>query len=266
MAHDPVSFVRSLKLRHDETHVALSLAVESQDDKGRGAIVNKKSQGFVNRGALLSYDKSVEKDTKEDIMDIFSLAQMGASYYYDREKQTDKWYEEYTKVLMMVGFDIQSFNFVHYQSQEPSFQISKAVLDFVNTITAGDEAIKTTAMETMNALKWADSKTVELFSSNSSSPSNGNFQVGTVSTDATGTVQMATVVSYFSANDVKHNYFFFTYSNATLNMYKSAQVLIFNPSRYARVRGEIMTKLGVYANKDIAELPDFGKKWAIDRE
>ena len=256
---DPVTFVQSLKLANEETTMPMFVAV-SDDDKGKGAIVDKKAQGFVNRGALLSYDAKVPKQVKDDIMDIFSLAQMAASYSYDRFNDTENWYNEYVNVLNMVGFNIKKMSFLDYEPREPSFKLSKAMTTFVDQIAGGDESIKDTAMKTMDALKEADSQTVELFGSNSTTSSNGNVQFGTVTVDAIGTVQMATIAAYFSASVVKKNYFFFTYSNETMRMFKSADVLVLNTNQYSRVRKEVQKKLGDSARKGISELPDFGGK------
>ena len=256
---DPVAFVQSLKLANEEAKVPMFVAV-SDDDKGKGAIADKKAQGFVNRGALLSYDAKVPKQVKDDIMDIFSLAQMAASYSYDRFNDTENWYKEYVKVMMMVGFNIKEFNFIKYDSKEPSFQISQAMTTFVELIAGGDQSIVDIATKTMNSLKEADSQTVELFGSSSTTSSNGNCQLGTVTVDGTGTVQMATIAAYFSASEVKKNYFFFTYSNATLHMFKSADMYSFNTNQYARVRDVVQKKLGDSAKKGINKLPDFGGK------
>ena len=230
----------------------------SDYDQGKGAIADKKAQGFVNRGSLLSYDEKVPKQVKEDIMDVFSLAQMAASHYHDRFKDTENWYEMYVNVMMMVGFNIKEFNFLKYDSKEPSFQLSKAMVTLVDSIARGNQSINDTAKKTMNALKEANNQTVELFGSNSTSSSDGNVQIGTVTVDATGTVQVATIAAYFSGSVEKTNYFFFTYSNATLHMMKSADMLTFNTNQYARVRDEVQKKLGNSSNKGISTLPNFG--------
>ena len=141
---DPVSFVQSLKLANEETAMPLFLAV-SDDDKGKGAIVDKKVQGFVNRGSLLSFDENVPKQVKEDIMDVCTLAQIAASYSYDRFKDTENWYNEYFNVMFMVGFNIKKFNFVQCESKEPSFQLSEVMTTFLDQIAGGNNSIKSTA-------------------------------------------------------------------------------------------------------------------------
>mgnify|MGYP002803382455 CR=1 FL=1 len=258
---DPVSFVQSLKLANEERApraMPLLSAVSNIDNAGRDEIVDKKAQGFVNRGSLLSYDENVPKEVKEDIMDVFSLAQMAASHSYDRFKDAENWYKMYVNVMMMVGFNIKKFNFLKYDSKEPSFQLSQAMTTFVDSIAGGDQSIKVIAKKTMDALKDANNQTVELFGSSSTSSSNGNVQFGTVTVDATGAVQMATIAAYFSGSVEKTNYFFVTYSNATLHMFKSADMLTFNTNQYARVRDEVQKKLGNSAKKGISKLPDFG--------
>ena len=124
MAEDPVDFVRSVQLSNKKaTQMPLSFdqTVESKKtEEEKLAFGDQTRQGFIKRVALYSFDKGVEKSSKEDILDIFAFAQCAADDSYDREKEPENWFEVFTDVIMKIGFNIQKFYFVQYVSSGSS--------------------------------------------------------------------------------------------------------------------------------------------------
>ena len=224
--------------------------------KGKGKIEDKKPQNYVILGSLLSFDCNMSKELINDLIEVSLFSQLAASSSYDRLKKPEDWYKEYFKFMNMLGWTSQEFDFVSFKSHEKVFEISTVVTDKAKKLLADKKEMLDAIQSTFEAVKKADSKTVELFNSNSSGGGSGNFQVGTCSEDKSGMITMVSVNDYFTTEEKIKDFIFFKFENTKIKMFMSSGTLTFNKDQYRRVRDNVQQKLGDVAKKDVRKLPD----------
>ena len=109
-----LSFIKQLELvPMAEDQVQLALRAKSSPVK------EQKEQGFVDAGSLV---KKLSHVHKSDVLNSTLLAHLTADKKYNRNKDTDKWYEIYINVLGKVGWVVQELQFERYQASGQSFQ------------------------------------------------------------------------------------------------------------------------------------------------
>ena len=162
---------------------------------------------------MLSFDRNMSKELINHLLDVSLLAQLAASNYYDRLKKLNDWYKEYFKFLSLLGWSSRKFDFVSFKSHKKVFEISAAVTDKAKEILEKNKEMLAAIESTLQAVKKADSKTVELFDSNSSDGTSGNFQVGTCTEDQSGIITMVSVNDYFVTEEKIKNFMFFKFED-----------------------------------------------------
>ncbi|CAB4015156.1 Hypothetical predicted protein [Paramuricea clavata] len=244
---DPIRFVNSLVLA-DSEHVLHS--------KGKlPRLGSNKSEGYVDAGGLVSFTEKLTGQNKADVLNSTLLAQLAASKKHDRQTESDKWYKEYTNVLMNVGWVVQDFTFTEYNSKQESFEISKVVVELLLSLVGDEEPLLVDATKkTLEALKNSSSDTLKLFGSNSSSGKSGNFQIVPCTVDKSGQVTVAFIASYFNASSVNYDFLFFTYQDSAIKLKKSTDTFTLNEEVYAQVRQAIVDKLGARVKKFVKDL------------
>lgn len=219
---DPIlTFVASLDLdesRYNQTTYVL-------DKSHAGTLRERKEQGFVDCGSLVSFTENLSGQNKEDILNSTLLAQLAADKKYNRETQHDEWYKFYMKVLERVGWVEQNLTFDQYKSKQSSFEISEVVIELlVSLVGEGNPQMIDVVKKTLEALKNS-SATIKLFGSNSSSTKSGNFQIVPCTLDKSGQVTVGFIGCYFQASNVDRSFLFFTYNHSDIKLFKSANFL-----------------------------------------
>ncbi|MBZ9714503.1 hypothetical protein [Deinococcus multiflagellatus] len=210
-------------------------------------------QGLVDAGSLVSFVAGLSKQTKADVLNSTLLAQLAANKAYDRENDTDNWYKKYREVLENIGWVISEFKFTKYQASGTTLQIKKVVLELLAAIMSENPlAVTKATLDAVESLGDGDDR-VALFSSNSSNSSSGNFQVAAVVEDKK-TPTMMIGAFYFKSNDVKVNFLWAHFQTSNTSLYQGTQTLTLDEDVYARVRQQIIDKLGERATQYIADL------------
>ena len=96
-----------------------------------GKPADYKDQGFIDGGSLVSFTEKVKRHQREDVLNSTLLAQLAADKKYDRESQTDDWYNFYVQVLIEVGWDFKRFQFDKYIAQDESFKMATTIINVV---------------------------------------------------------------------------------------------------------------------------------------
>lgn len=182
------------------------------------------------------------------------LAQLAANKKYDREQETKQWYTFYHEVLENIGWAITSFSFNEYTSSDASLQMDKVALQVLAAIASGNQAIILQA--TLDALSKlpGDDKAVTLFDGHGSSGDGGNFQVGPVSEDTSGNVELGLGAFYFKASEHHTRFLFWSWSTRSVNVYQGTQRVVLSEDIYSQVRQQIVEKLGDKAQKFVADI------------
>ena len=247
MAH-LISFVNSLELADVTSENVFS-------SKGKlSKLTDNKSTGHVDAGSLVSFTEKLSGQNKADVLNSTLLAQLAATKKYDREAQYTEWYKKYTEVMSNIGWSISSFEFTKYHSKQPSFEISKVVLELLVSLIGAEDPLNSAVKKTLEALKSSSSDTIKLFGSLSSSGSGGNFQVVPCTLDKSGQVNVAFIGSYFKASNVKNDFLFFSYNNIDIDLSNATLAFTLNEEVYSKVRKAIVEKLGDRANTYVKDL------------
>ena len=208
----------------------------------------------VNAGSIVSFVAGLDGQAQSDALNSTLLAQLNSDHMYDREKQTQEWYRNYTSVLGKVGWVIQGFQFQKYNSSSQGLTMDKVVAEILQSMMTGNElAVALSAITALTSLAKDDGR-VNLFGHSTSSSSGGSFQLASA-TQENGVVAMNLGAFYTSYKTSQTNVLWWHYKSADVDIYKSGQGVTLNNDVYKQVRQPIIDKLGDKASTFIADLP-----------
>jgi hypothetical protein len=212
-----------------------------------------KEEAFVDAGSTVSFAANVSGQNRQDVLNSTLLAQLAANKQYNRQKQPERWYEEYATVLGKVGWVIQDFRFVKYKSSGNSLEIDKAVINILAAALAGKKT--GVIQETLDALKALPEKDgrLVLFNRMASSRDTGNFQIS-LATETNGALAMTIGAFHFTSSQSTTQFLFANYSASSTDLFQGAQTVTLNEQIYGTVRGAILAKLGTNAVDAIAAI------------
>lgn len=228
-----LAFVRSLKL-------SKSLRLDSPAAK-------------VLAGSLGSFTSGLSGQQMEDVQNSTLLAQLAANEKYPDQKDTTEWYNFYSGVLSHLGWIMQDLAFDEYESHQASFKLSEVTLELLSALIGDDKELLTVVKSTLDSFAKSQ-EGLTLFNENSASGRYARFQV-LPCTVTNGQVSLASIFSYFEANQLSENYFFFTYNSEDVTLTKAAQVLTLDEEIYGTVRQAVIDKLGENVSDFIKNLP-----------
>ena len=228
---------------------------ETHSDRVVGLPPDNMRGGYITGGGVATFTENVSGQVKQDILNATLLAQLAATKKYDRERNTEEWYREYNRVLGIVGFVIEGFEFDRYTASGSTLSMDEAVLEIIGALTTGNEvAVLTATLDAMRNLS-NDDKRIVLFDSHGSQSSNGNFQVYPCCQSPNGDVSLTLGAFYFKGTQKNTNFLFFQWSSSSTHLYKGVQKAVLNTEYYAAVRSSIVTKLGDNAVNLVKQLP-----------
>ena len=203
---------------------------------------------------MATFTENVTGQVKLDVLNATLLAQLAANKKYDRERSTEDWYREYNRVLGIVGFVIEDFEFDRYSASESTFSMDEAVLEIIGSLATGNEvAVLTSTLDAMRMLS-NDDKRIVLFDEHGSRSFYGNFQVYPCSQAPNGDVSLTLGTFYFKGTQKDTNFLFFHWSSSSTKLYKGVLKAVFNTEVYAAVRSSIVDKLGDNAVSLVASI------------
>lgn len=250
-ATDPVEFVRSIELAEPRYKLPESLRNKTLV---RDTPPDNKKEGYVVGGGLTAFTENVKGISKQDILDATLFAQLASDRKYDREHDTQNWYTYYKYILGNIGFVVENFSFQEYQASGGTFTMDAVVIELLAAIaTGGQSIIITETLKAFSALANTD-RQITIFSQQSASTNNGNFQVYPCDQAATGEVSMAMGAFYFNSDHHETSFLFFSWSSSNTHVYKGGQKTVLNQNVYSKVRSDVSAKLGDNAVNLVASI------------
>ena len=252
---DPKNFVTALELAELPSESVLDIQANYPSFGFPGESREKKEQGFVDCGSLVSFTENLSGQNKEDVLYSTLLAQLAANKKYHRETQHNEWYKRYMEVLENVGWVAQRLKFDQYKSRQGSFEISEVVIELLTSLVGDDNPhMISVVKKTLKALQKPSSDAIKLFGSNSSSAKSGNFQIVPCTLDKSGQVTVGFIGCYFEASEVDRRFLFFTYHDSKIKLCKSADRFTLNEKVYEEVRDIVRKKIGDKAKRFLVDV------------
>lgn len=202
------------------------------------------ASGAVDGNIIASFIDGVTGQQKNDVLNSCLLAQLAANAKFRRASQPVEWTNFYGSVLMNLAWVVPSFRFTTLRTSAQRFTIDQVILKLVQSFLNPAEISQLTAtMEAMKALENQDRRFV-IFERNSTSQSDGNFQVDSVGTSADGTLSLKLGAYSFDTNTSVTNVLWFSFSGNSTVLKVSKSTFVLNEEVFARIREPIVNKLG----------------------
>lgn len=250
-ASDRIDFVHGLDI--DNTHPKL----------GRPRLVADVPQSgpaaAIDAGSLLSFTANVSGGHRSDALNSTLIAQLNSDKLFNRfdADQLIPWYQNYTSVLSHLGWDIQNFNFEHYQASGSTMSVSSALLDILGGVLSGAELKMVAAeLQSLAALERNNDPWYQVWDQTTHDQSNCNFQMGSCD-DNNGAVN--TLAMKLSAYSLKTSsratrFLWVDYQSSSTDLMYADQVCTLDEDVYSAVRTAVIKKLGDKATQYVANL------------
>ena len=210
-------------------------------------------KGVVCGGSLIAATPKVTTQQVKDVTNSTLLAQLAADKKFSREKETEEWYNYYTRVLGYLGWTLRGFHFTEYESSQRDLRLSQVSLELLGALARGDREIIKALKATIDGLKKS-ADGVTLFGSNSIKGKVGLFQVSSCTVDKNNQVTVGFLGFYFQVTQSAKEFFFFNWKAHDIHLHCSGEICILDEDVYAQVREEVVKKLGNNAAKKVKNL------------
>jgi hypothetical protein len=257
---DALKFVRSTKLPTDDDLEELLYNIRGAKDAAGPQVIrlgaaDNTASAQVNAGSLTSFTQNLSGQSKADVKNSTLFAQLASDKQFDRNTKAMDWYKNYVSVLGYIGWNQPAFAFDKYTSGGSTVKMDEAVLGILAAIATGDElAMVAATMEGLKALS-DDSKQMTIWSANSNSGNNGNFQIFPVDKLPNDDVVMVLDGMQFTATTSHGRFLWWTWSSTSIEIQRAATKFVLNEEVYSRVRQAIIDKLGDRAVQFVADIP-----------
>jgi hypothetical protein len=247
---DRTRFVEDLDLGAYEPRLRRSLLAQRQPAPAPNS---NTSSGYVDDGSLISFVAGMPQQMQQDVLSSLLLAQLVANRAYDRERDTNVWYQQYCNVLAQVGWT-GGLLLQGYQPDGVSFDMSSVVIAVLGAIASGDEIVAVTA--TLDALKSLPSNDgrLMLWNSAASTATAASFQIGTC-VHSDGNVVMKIGAFHFTTAVSFTSVLWFKFPQSSIQIYQGTQTMVLSEQVYEGVRQAVIDKLGDRAQDFVAALP-----------
>jgi len=213
---------------------------------------NQPSASVVS-GGTVSFVAGISKQHREDVENSALLAQLAANKQFDREKDTENWYQFYRSVLENIGWVVPEFSFDRFQGSGDSFTMDKVIVDLIASVASENEVAIVTS--TINALKKLNqgNDALVIYERDTHSAHQGNFQAHSV-TESDGVVVMNIGTFRFSTEETVTRILFFNFPTSRTNFFQGGQNMNLDDSIFSQVRQAIKIKLGDAAKNFVKDL------------
>jgi hypothetical protein len=238
-----------------ELEIAIPTVAPASSSHVRLALAADPTQpaGYVDAGSLVSFVAGVSQQNQDDVLNSTLLAQLHADKRFHRFDQPLEWYDAYRGVLGNVGWVIQQWVFQKDTSKTFTITMSEEILKALERVlTKGEFRVVSAAMDALRALSDGSGRLV-LFDSESSSGSNGAFQISAAS-ETGGRVAMTLGAYHFTSTQSEKRFLWFPFKSVDTNFFHAQQSVTLNKGQYDTVRQDIINKLGAAAKQFVASL------------
>ncbi|WP_084581159.1 hypothetical protein [Sphingomonas azotifigens] len=254
---NPEALVKSLALPSDESFAELFERLDSAPNAAGKKILLADNQpsAQVNAGSLTSFTQRLSGENKADVQNSTLFAQLASDAAYNRYTDPMAWYKKYVEVLGGIGWNQPAFAFDTYSSGGTTVRLDEAVLGILAAIATADEiAIVKATMSGLQAL-GDDTKQMLIWDSRASNGNNGTFQIFPVDRLSNGDVVMVLDGMQFNASRSVTRFLWWSWESNSIRIQRAANKFVLNESIYAKVRQQIIERLGDRAKRLVADIP-----------
>ncbi|HGS4461965.1 TPA: hypothetical protein ACMDOB_001842 [Vibrio metschnikovii] len=246
------SYIESLELAN------LDSAIVPKKAARRTTVVRQedKESANVSANSVVSFTKDLPEQLKSDVLNSTLFAQLAATAKFNPEKEPIEWYKKYNEVLNNIGWNFSSWDYSQIQTSSKGFEISKEVIKLIQKVDVSAAGMMSAVLESLSSKDNEDA--ANLFDSVSNPKEDANFQIGPC-TYSGNNVVMTSACMFFKATEHVHRFLWFTWKDTSTELWGSARKAELVDDVYARVRNQIIEKLGDRAEKYVMdiELGDF---------
>ncbi|PCE67550.1 hypothetical protein [Salinivibrio sp. YCSC6] len=255
------SYIETLEL------ATLDSAVVPKKAARRTLAVTKddKESANVSANSVVSFTKDLPEQLRADVLNSTLFAQLAATAKFNPETDPKGWYQKYNEVLNNIGWNFPSWDFSKVQTSSKGFEISKEVIKLIQKVDVSAAGMMSAVLESLSASDNSDA--ADLFDSVSNPKEDANFQIGPCAYSGKNVV-MTSACMFFKATEHVHRFLWFTWKDQSTELWGSARKAELVDDVYARVRNQIIEKLGNRAEKYVMDidLGDFDTKYAKHME
>ncbi|WP_377482001.1 MAG: hypothetical protein P2A85_29585 (plasmid) [Microcoleus anatoxicus] len=245
-------FLKSLVIPEPQEYAKLTANVASaQVESAQTAATDGNAKSAqINVGCLCVFSEGLTVQNKSDVMNSTLLAQLSANQSFDRFAAPMDWYNYYINLLGNIGWNIPAWSNQTIPETSP-MNWEEAVLRTMASIETGDAmALAKAGMKATQGLE-SNSKGMKIWSANSSSETNGNFQIMPVM-PMNGTVVAVTSGIHFQSTMSQGAFLSWSMNFAIQGGCVKAEL---NEDIYSKVRQQIIDKIGNRAMTNVADIP-----------
>ncbi|WP_416427265.1 hypothetical protein RAM80_15030 [Pseudomonas sp. App30] len=227
------------------------------DDEGDYVPAEGDKHASTSGSSLMTFEEDMSQQNVFDVETCTYFAQRAASKKFDKKAQIVKWYEEYTHVLGVIGWNLRSYQFQEMKTNNTSVSIDQMAVRLMAGAAAGGGGIVASLLasfkESLNALAQKD-QPLKAFDRHTSTDRNGGFQMMPCGETKAGLVKALLNCNYYEAKINKGKVLFVSWNKSDLRLYGSAQLSTMNPTVFANFRDEIETRLGERRREDFEKI------------
>lgn len=212
-----------------------------------------KPEGYVVGRSLVSFVNNVPKQQKDDVLNSSLLAQLAADARYKVKEENQKWSKAYTEVMENIGWVMQDFQFHEIENKQSDFKLSNVILEIVSELVGGNQKIMNLLKASLDALKESTEE-LSLFSHRNHGDKIRSFQVVPCEVDESGQVITVFVCFLFEASQTDDDYLFWEWHSRDIKLSVGSQTCALNENLYAKLRDDVLNKLGVNGSTYIKKL------------
>lgn len=188
-------------------------------------------------------------------MNSIRFAWLAANKKFNPYKERIEWFKEFSSVMGILFWNIESDSFFEYHSPSESFTLADVSIQLLKNVSK-DIEVGNVAQKTLDAFKKLPNTNsiVEQFHSNSTSGTYGNFQLDIATQDSNGNVLMVLCAMNFESTNIKERFLFTDNKSESIKLFLVAQNLVLNEKLYGQIRQDVIDKLRRQGHDGIANI------------
>ncbi len=208
---------------------------------------------FVDSGSFVAVSQHVGQQATEDVINSTLFAQLAASNDYDKNTQLTQWYERYTDVMSLQGWDISDFEESSLSSASTDLSVSEVIFDILKAALKdpSEQAMVNAAVAALKKLE-KEGPFISLFNHSAIGANRANFQSSFVTHDEHGLVSMNLGYLVVGFKDISSTILFLRVKEGESWIKSHSETIKLDYDVFNQIRGQIIEKLGDNARSQVA--------------
>lgn len=208
---------------------------------------------FVDSGSFVAVSQHVGQQATEDVINSTLFAQLAASHDYDKNTQLTQWYERYTDVMSLQGWDISDFDESSLSSASTDLSVSEVIFDILKAALKdpSEQAMVDAAVAALKKLE-KEGPFISLFNHSAIGANRANFQSSFVTHDEHGLVSMNLGYLVVGFRDISSTILFLRVKEGESWIKSHSETIKLDYDVFKQIRGQIIEKLGDNARSQVA--------------